>query len=394
MPTFRYIAQETGGARVSGTLSATTEHAVLDQLESRRLLPLEIKPIKAKAARGIKARKLAGGYTQLSDLLGAGVPLMRSLEILARQKSDPKLAGVMGQVAKDVADGQEVATAMEQHAGVFPTVHLAMVRAGERGGFIESVFERLGELVEAQAELQDKIRGSLIYPAFVIGVGTVIVTAIFLIFVPRFELLIEQRLDDIPTITKVVFATGNLVTGAWWLLPLLLVGGYGLYRYAMQEAAWRERLAKFRSALPVVGSLTRDIAVARFCRLLGTMESNGVPLLKAMAIAREAAGEPQLERAIDEAIDAVSKGATIAEPLAKSGLFGDDVVEMISVGEASGTVDTVLLRLADTLEQRVSRRLSVAVELIGPMALLILGITIALIAVGLILPLMQLTSSA
>lgn len=397
MATFKYIARQmgaAGSARVTGLITSESEHAALDKLESQKLLPVELKEVRPRAGGSVGIRKLATAYTQLADLLGAGVPLMRGLEIITRQKSNPKLAPVFGEISKRVADGSDLASAMEDHPQVFPVVHVAMVRAGERGGFVESVFARLGELVEAQAEIRDKIRGSLIYPAFVVGVGSVIVSAIFFIFVPRFEKLIEQRLESIPAITEGVFAVGHLVTGYWWAFPL---GGAALFfavRWALGQPEWRERLAQWRSKTPMIGSLSREIAVARFCRLLGTMESNGVPLLRAMEIARQAAGDPMLERAIDDAIDAVSGGDSIAKPLAASGLFGDDVVEMISVGEASGNIDAVLLRLADTLEKRVSRRLDFAVELIGPSALLVLGVMIALIAVGLILPLTQLSSSA
>lgn len=394
MPTFKYIAQETKGARVVGTLTGTSETAVLSKLEAQHLLPIEISVVNAKRSGSVGTRKLATAYTQLADLLGAGVPLMRSLEILTKQKSNPNLSPVLGEIARQVADGHDLAQAMEEHPRVFPPVHVAMVRAGEKGGFIEGVFQRLGELVEAQAELHDKVRGSLVYPAFVVGIGSVIISAIFFIFVPRFEKLIEQRLESTPAITEAVFAVGHLVTGYWWAFPLSIAGVVFLLRWAIRQPEWRARLARWRSRTPMIGSLSREIAVARFCRLLGTMESNGVPLLHAMGIARQAAGDPQLEAAIDDAIEAVSAGESIATPLAESGMFGDDVVEMISVGEASGNIDSVLLRMASTLEKRVSRRLDFAVELIGPSALLVLGVMIALIAVGLILPLTQLSSSA
>lgn len=394
MPTFKYIALGPTGSRVTGTVTGPSENSVLGRLESQQLVPVELSEVRSRRSGSIGTRKLATVYTQLADLLGAGVPLMRAIELISRQKSTPQLSPMMSEVARQIADGHDLASAMEEHPQAFPPVHIAMIRAGEKGGFIESVFERLGELVEAQAELRDKVRGSLIYPAFVVGIGSIIVSAIFFIFVPRFQKLIEQRLDDIPPVTKLVFAAGDLVTGYWWSFPLGIALIVFALRWCSAQPEWRARLSRWRSRTPMIGSLSREIAVARFCRLLGTMESNGVPLLAAMGIARQAAGDPQLEKAIDDAIEAVSGGESFATPLSESGLFGEDVVEMIAVGEASGHIDRVLLRVATTLESRVSRRLDFAVELIGPMALMVLGGLIATIAVGLILPLTQLSNSA
>ncbi|MAY74260.1 MAG: pilus assembly protein PilC, partial [Phycisphaerae bacterium] len=338
MPDFRYTAVDGAGARVSGVLAGASEIAVVSELEAKRLTPIRVEPqAERKARSGVSKRALAGSYRQLSDLLRAGVPLMRSLNLLARQKSKPRLAAVYKDLADAVSDGGEVSDAMAARSDVYPKVHVAMVRAGERGGFLEQVLARLAQFVEAQAELQAKIGGSLVYPAFLVGVGVVVLSVIFGVFVPMFREGAFSRLEELPTITVVVFAISDAIAKRGPITAVILAAvGFGVWRLSRRPDV-RRQITVFQTRAWIVGPLVRSLAVARFCRLLGTMEANGVPLLQAMQIARDAAGNVLLEEAIDSSIESVRSGAELAPPLAESGLFDDDVVEMIAVGEAAGT---------------------------------------------------------
>lgn len=396
MATFVYSAVDGEGRRVNGRLTSASREAALAELDAKRVVPLEITESSSSGpskGRRVSPRALARSYQQLGDMMRAGVPLLRSLELLAKQKSSKRLAATWRAIIGEVADGAELSSAFESRDRVFPPTHAAMIRAGERGGFLEKVFERLAETVEREADLKARVGGALIYPAVLVSVGTVILGAIFTFFVPAFKEQFERRLDTLPFVTEIVFGVSTLVTtyGVWTLLTLaaLGVGGWFALRRPEVAMAW----SRFVLRVPIVGELVRSLAIARFCRLLGTMESNGVPLLEAMEIARGAAGNRVLAEAVDEGIAAVREGGALAEPLGRNAMFPDEVVEMVSVGEAAGNLDEVLLGVAGSLEGKADRTLRTLVQLVEPMLLLVIGVTIALVAVGLILPLFQLTAS-
>lgn len=394
MPTFEYIAIDQQGARTTGVLAGNSEQAVFAELESRQMTPVRLDEQTERADKGgVGTRQLSTVYTQMADLLRAGVPLMRALTLLSRQKSKARLATVFRRLAEKVSDGGELASAMAEQPGVFPSVHVAMVRAGEKGGFLEEVFKQLGQFVQAEAELKSKIVGSLIYPIILVVVGTGVLGVIFGFFVPMFREGMFSRLDSLPAITEFVLGVSDIVSGYGLIIAGLIAVGVVTVWRLRTRADVRRRISIIRTTTPVLGPLTRALAAARFCRLLGTMESNGVPLLTAMAIARDAAGNALMEDAIDEAIESVRAGDPLAGPLGKSGLFGDDVVEMISVGEAAGNVDSVLLTIAETLEGRVDRLLTGAVKLIEPLLLVMIAGAIGVVAIALILPMMQMTAN-
>lgn len=394
MPTYEYIAIDGGGARVAGALAGPSEQAILAELESRRLTPVRVReqPERGGWSRGISARRLGMSYQQLADLLGAGVPLMRSLALLGRSKSSPALSRVYRELGEQVAEGAELAEAMAARPRVFAPVHVAMVRAGEKGGFLEQVFERLAGFVLGQAELRSRVVGSLIYPMFLVGAGVIILAVIFSVFVPKFRVQFE-RLDELPVVTRVVLAISDaLTTYGLVTLGVVAVAGAALWMWARRPSAQR-RMNIWKTRAPIVGPIVRSLAVARFCRMLGTMEANGVPLLDALRIARGAAGNVLLEEAIDDATEAVRSGSPLAEPLGRSGLFDEDVVEMIGVGESAGNVDQVLARTADTIEGRIDRMLATAVRLVEPVVLALIALVIGLVAAGLILPMVRLSET-
>ncbi len=396
MASYRYNAIDQSGQRVNGMLAGASERAVLMELESRRLTPIRLQlkhEVKASGLRQIPVRRLAGAYQQLADLLKAGVPLLRAIKVLSRQKSSPRLADIFRGLADAVEDGDELSVAMSQRPEVFSRVHIAMVRAGEKGGFLEEVLDRLGSLLTAQADLRSKVIGNLIYPLMLIVFGMGILSVIFGVFVPMFKPLFERLGDDLPTVTRFVFASSALVGqyGLWTLsFVILLVIGF---LYLRTKPSVARNITWLRTFSPVIGPLTRSLAAARFCRLLGTLEGNGVPLLAAMKIARDAANNVLLEEAIDKATEAVQAGQPLAPPLAESGLFEEDVIEMIAVAEAAANLDKVLVGIAETIESRIDRMLSVAVRLLEPLLLMALAGVVVIVAAGLILPMAKLSSA-
>lgn len=392
MPTFAYEARDAAGARVAGTVDAASEVAALNDLQARGLSPTRLAERAAPRVRGVGARALANSYRQLGDLLRAGVPLMRSLRLLGRGKANPRLAAAWSSVADGVQDGERLADAMARHPAIFPDVQVAMVRAGERGGFLEDVFARLASFIENQAEMRSKVVGNLIYPVILLSVGFGIVIAALVFFVPKFKKFHVK--GEMPAATRFLMGVSDLLVERWPLILLALAALAVLAWWAWRRPALQRRVRDAELRVPQYGSLVRAVCVARFTRVLGTLLANGIPLLQAMTIARDAAGHPRLVDSVDHAIDAVRSGEPLAEPLAQSGFFEPDVVEMISVGESSNNLPSVLGGVADTLEKRVDRTLAVAVKLMEPALLLFLATVVLSIFLALVLPMLQLGGQA
>lgn len=392
MPQYQYIALDTTGKRTVGMLSGSNEQAILAELEGRALVPVNITEKRQRASlrrKGLPARRLAEVYTQLSDMLQAGVPVLRALRVLAGQK-DARIAAVFREIAGAVADGDELCEAMSRRPEVFKQTHVAIIRAGEKGGFLEDAVARLGQFVEGQAELKSKLTGALVYPIVLVSMGCIILTVIFAVLIPMVRPMFN-KIEHLPKVTEFVFAIATVVSE----YAPVAIGVVAVLVFAFVMAArrpgFRRRLDRLMLRLPGVGPLVRSVAIARFARMLGTMLRNGVPMLSALATSKAAAGNSVLEDAIEEAGEAVGGGAQLAPSLGKSGLFSGDVIEMMTVGEEAGNIDKVLVRIADTVEMRVERLLTNLIRLVEPLMIAVIASVVFVIAVSLILPMTQLS---
>lgn len=393
MATFAYIARDQAGKRIEGQLAGASAQAVLVELQSRHLAPVSVQEMREPRSSGrrVPMRRLAGAYRQLADLLRAGVPLLRGLRLLARSKADERLAAVMTAVADAVADGSRLADAMAAHRDVFPDVQVAMVRAGERGGFLEPVLRRMGDFLEHQADIRARVVGSLIYPAALIAFGLGVVTFALVAFVPRFRDFYSRI--EVPWPTQMLLGASDLITNYGLIVGIVLAAlGAGAWR-ALRRPDLRRKMTVLRSRVPKLGPLLNSLAVGRFTRILGTLLENGIPMLAAIQISRDAAGNVLLAEAIDKAGEAVRSGEPLAKPLAESGMFPDDVLEMISVGESANNLPQVLITIAETIEKRVDRMLNVLLRLLEPLLLLMLAGAILFIFIALIVPMMRMSSS-
>lgn len=392
MPTFQYTAMTTTGRRVGGEIAGATEQAVLAELEAKSLLPVRVAPVvRRQVFQGrVSSRRLGQSYVELSELVGAGVPLLRALRLLGGRKSGGRLSVAFKELSDAVEGGESVGEAMAARSEIFSTIHVAMVRAGERGGFLEQVFARLGQFVLGQAELRSRIVGSLVYPSVLVVFGVIVLSVVFGYFVPKFKPMFA-RLESLPAVTEVVFAASNAVT-EYGVVTAAVLGilGVGIWR-ALKEPRVRRWLAIAQTRMPVVGPVVRNLAVSRFCRMLGTMLGNGVPMIAAMEISKDAAGNLLLEEAVVKATEAVRAGEPLARPLGESGLIADDVLEMIAVGEQANNLDEVLVRVADTIDKRADRLFSAAIKLVEPLMLLLIAGIVGLVAISLLLPIMQLS---
>jgi general secretion pathway protein F len=396
MATFSYKARTTDGEMVSGILTADNQQAALRRLDERRLFPMEVREggMASRSAltgrrKRIKLRALVVMYSQLADLLRAGVPVLRSLDILSRQTSNAALAEILREVRDDVSGGTTLADAMERHPNAFSELHVAMVRAGERGGFLEDVLNRIAGFAERQNELRAKVIGSLVYPAVLVFAGTALVTVLMVVVVPQ----IRQHLDltQVPWITIAVFAVSDFVKQhGFLLLGGLTVIGIMLIAYA-RSGAGRRRWDRIRLTAPVAGKIVRMVAICRFCRILGTLLANGVPVLQALRISKESTGNRVLAEEIERAAESVRKGESLASPLGASGLFPLDIVDIIAVAEESNTLEKVLIETADSNERRTGQMIDLAVRLIEPVMLLIMAGLIFCVAFALLLPILTMS---
>ena len=392
MPRYQYTALDPTGKRLGGILTGQNEQSVLAELEGRELVPVQIvekpEPISLRR-KGLSAGRLAEVYIQIADMLQAGVPVLRALLVLAGQK-DVRVSSVFREVADAVAEGDELGEAMSRRPDIFKPTHVAIIRAGERGGFLEDAMARLGQFVETQAELRGKLTGSMIYPLVLVAMGGIILIVIFAVLIPKIRPMFD-RIEQLPAVTELVFAVATLATS---YAPFVL-GGAAVCAVAFVAVRRKPGVQRFVDRamlkLPGIGLLVRSVAVARFARMLGTMIANGVPMLAALKTARMAAGNSVLEAAIEEASEQIGAGEPLAGSLGKSGLFSNDVIEMLTVGEEAGNLDKVLIRIADTVEVRIERLLSNLIRLVEPLLIAAIAAVVFVIAVALILPLTQLS---
>ncbi len=399
MPDYSYTALASTGQRSEGILTAGSEREALSMLDARGLYPVSISMARAAGARRsgkrIRARQMATFFAQLADLLHAGVPLLRSLDILERQAANPSLSAIVREVRAKVADGTSLADAMAQYPKAFTELAVSMVRAGQEGGFLEDVLKRIADFTEQQEDLKSKVVGALAYPVFLAVTGFIVLNVLVIFFVPQFEPIftkLEEK-GELPTLTSLLMGTSHFMQDRWWVIGGGLFLIIFLYKMWARSEAGRMAMDRFRLRVPQAGTIYLNLALSRFTRILGTLLHNGIPILQALKIAKDSMGNKVLTEAIDKAAQNVTEGNKLAAPFNACPWFPRDVVEMVSVGEESNNLEGVLISIADSLEKRTTRQLELFVRLLEPMMLLVMaGITLMVVA-GLLLPVFKMSST-
>lgn len=396
MPKFQYTARNLSGGKVSGNVEAEGEIAAARLLENRELFPIDVWSPEAGGSatsfrRRISSRDLGVMYGQLSDLLASGVPLLRSLKSLVKSTVNKRLAVVLREIHNEVADGQSLHESMAGHQDIFPTLHTVMVQAGERASFLDDVLESLSVFLERLDELQGKVLGALVYPSMLVLLGGSVMIGALVFFVPKFEPMLAGI--DKPMPTEIVFLLSEIVRRYWLIIAAGIGGLIAFFWSVLQSQAGKQAMERWRLKIPVAGNALRMVAITRFCRILGTMLANGVPILQALAISRDATGSALLAKNIDEAIENVRAGEPLTEPLKAGGMFPEQVIAMISVAEESNQMQKVLLQIADSVERRTNQQVDQAVRLIEPAILCLVAAGIGFLALGLLLPIFTMASS-
>jgi len=398
MATYAYKALDARGRAVSDTLTAADRGGAIEQLCGRNLSPISVERQEEGQAGGVFARigrvsksEVEAFTRQLANLLAAGVPLSRALHILSREASRPAAKKLWAVVHDQVAGGMALADALGQHPRAFSPVHVAMVRAGETGGFLDLVLEQIATFRAREQDLKGKVTSALIYPCVLAVLGAGILTFLLTYFIPRFSQMFAEFGGSLPALTKAIVAVSQLLV-KYWLVVILAIA---LVVFAMQRALAHEEsrrsLERFLLRMPLLGTAVARFALVRFCRMLGTLVGAGVPLVTALHVAREAIGNQVLADTVSDAIGDVQRGTSLARSLESCRLlFPRSVVEMISVAEESGRLDQELTRLAGAYEQDLDRRLKMMVALAEPALLFVMAVLVGTVVIGMLLPIFNL----
>jgi len=400
MPEFAYKARNRAGSAVNGTITATTRREAVCALGDRELFPVSVESAAPaqnpwQRKRKIKTHLLATTLTQMADLLQSGVPLLRSLDVLAEQAVHPALAEVLGDVRNQVAEGKPLDESMARHPHVFSELTVSMVRAGSEGAFLEDALKRTADFLEKQEELRGRIVGAMTYPAILAGAGVVITVVLIVFFVPKFADLfasLEER-GGLPMATVALLAISNVMGKYGLFVAGAMAAAFFWCRRQLRTEAGRLLGDRIKLRLPLAGKIFMGYAISRFCRVLGTLLRNGVPLLKSLEISSDSAGNRVLSAAIRRSAENVSSGETLARPLAECGLIPRPVMAMISVAEESNNLDNVLINIADGIDRQTSTQLDLFVRLLEPLTLLIMASAILFVLMALLLPVFQMSST-
>ena len=404
MTDFAYTAKSTTGEKRSGTIAAASRSEAMQRLRSQSLFPMTLTDRQAGQAAWtsislpvrITKEQTADFCGQLADLLSNGVAMLESLRILAEATENPRLKSISMRIHDAVAQGDSLDTAMSKEPAMFTELTLSMVRAGQEGAFLEEALQRTAMFLRKQDEMRSKIVGALAYPIILGIVGTIITSAMVIFLVPKFQPFfdrLEQNGTGLPLITILLLGTSRLMLNYGLFVVLGMVAiGTGLYR-AIKTSTGRRIVDQLKLKTPLVGSIFHDAAVSRACRVLGTMLRNGVPLLRSLRISSESTGNILLAEAMMKSVENVTAGDTLSKPLSASGLIPPQVMAMIRVAEESNTLDEVLIKISDRIDNRIERRLEVLVRMIEPMMLILIGGMVMFVIVGVLLPVFDLNSS-
>jgi type II secretory pathway component PulF len=401
MSVFAYTAIGRDGQQTTGTLSADSRSSAISQVVSQGLQPVKIDEQKASAAAIAKAKPAAPGKVsqravesftrELANLLAGGVPLSRAMGLLKREASNPAARFLWSSLHDDVIGGTALADAMAKYPKSFSSVYIAMVRAGEAGGFLDVVLSQIAEFRTREADLKGKVKAALIYPCILAIMATLVVVFLLTFFIPRFSVIFEQFGGNLPALTQAIIFASDIVRHWFLLVAVVLAVGIFLLRRAIQTSSGRRRLEQVYLATPVLGTVIAQFALVRFSRMLGTLIAAGVPLVASLRVAREAIGNQTLADTVYLAVEEVQRGQSLSKSLGDNAkLFPPSVVETIAVAEETGRLDKELIRMSASYEGDLDRQLRMLVSIAEPVLLFIMATLIGTIVVGMLLPIFKL----
>ena len=393
MPVFTFTGKDAQGKKVSGEKMADSKAQVTMQLRRDRITPGAIKQkgkefaLPTFGTGKVPTKELAVFFRQFSVMIDAGLPLVQCLEILAANQENQTFQKCLTAVRTTVEGGATLSNAMRQHPKIFDDLTTNMIEAGETGGILDTILQRLATYVEKNVRLKAAIKSASIYPVSVISIACLVVGALLKFVVPIFANMFASMDITLPTPTRFVIGLSGLVKDWWWLFFLVLIVLAVAIVQVRKDPRGRYALDKFMLGLMVIGPVLRKIAVARFTRTLGTLITSGVPILEGLSITARTSGNAVLEDALLKVRKSVEEGRTIVDPLRESGVFPNMVTQMIGVGEATGAMDAMLQKIADFYEDEVDAATKNLLTLMEPLLIGFLGIVVGGIVISLYLPL-------
>lgn len=414
MPVFEYRGLNEGGKPVNGLREADSAKTLRALLRKDGIFLTEVLGSAEGGAKTGRAgaaaepartdiRKLARGRIstddvailtrQLATLLGAGVTLIDSLTALVEQVEKERLKRVLSDVKQRVNEGSSLADALQQHQKVFGALYVNMVRAGESSGALDSVLLRLAEFTEGQARLTQKLIGTLIYPAIMTVLGSVLLSILMTIVVPKITKIFDSMKATLPFTTRILIWTSGTLQSWWFVIFPTLFGGMFAFYYWSKSPTGKPVFDRYVLKAPIFGSLIRQLSVARFSRTLATLLKSGVPMLPAMDIVKNVVTNTVLAEVVEKTRDAVREGESIANPLKRSGEFPPLVYHMVAIGERSGQLEDMLVNVADSYEAQVNVRIGALTALLEPLVIVAMGVTIGFVAFSIMQPILQINTS-
>jgi type IV pilus assembly protein PilC len=400
MPVFKYEGRNRAGAGQKGEIEATDQNVALAQLRRQGVLGATVKPktqaftIKIPGMQPkISEKDLVTFTRQFATMIDAGLPLVQCLEILGGQTENKAFGTIIAKVRTDVEGGSTFAEALRKHPRAFPDLYVNMVAAGEAGGILDTILNRLASYIEKTVRLKKKVKSAMVYPSVTIAVSIAVVFLMMIFVIPTFEKMFADFGGALPGVTQQIIDFSRFLQKFWWAV-IIGIGGivFGIKSYRATKSGERQFDA-FALKLPVVGPLVRKVAVAKFTRTLGTLISSGVPILDGLEIVARTAGNKIVEEAILKTRQSISEGKTIAEPLGQTKVFPPMVVQMVGVGEAAGALDTMLNKIADFYDEEVDAAVDTLSSLIEPFIMVFLGVVLGYIVIGMYLPIFKLAGS-
>jgi len=396
MPVYVYSGKSRTGQNVSGERTAENKAQLTAMLRREQITPVSIKEkgkefAVPKVAKGkVSAKELAIFFRQFSVMIDAGLPLVQCLEILGTNQENKAFQKALADVRATVEAGSTLANAMRQYPKIFTDLHTNMIEAGETGGILDTILQRLAGYVEKEVKLKAAVKSALIYPVAVVTIAGLVVGMLLWKVVPIFANLFTGLGVELPMPTRIVMALSNFVASFGWVFIFLGIGGFFALKAVYATPGGRYTLDSILLKLPVLGMLLRKIAVARFTRTLGTLITSGVPLLEALSITARTSGNAVIEQAILKVRKSVEEGRNITDPLKETDIFPNMVTQMIAVGEQTGAMDAMLSKIADFYEDEVDAAVKDMLTLLEPMIIALLGVVVGGIVISLYLPLFSL----
>ncbi len=388
-----WVAETKKGRRLKGEIEAASEQIAESQLKKRNLKILKLKPKPKDLFAGlafmqpkVTNKDIVIFTRQFSTMIDAGLPLVQGLNILAEQNPNPTFKTILRQLTKDVEGGSTLAEAMKKHPKVFDNLFVNLIAAGEVGGILDTILQRLATFIEKAEDLKSKIKGAMTYPIVVIAIAFIVIAVILIFVIPVFQDMFASFGQALPVPTQIVVAMSDFLKGnIHWIILAIIALVYAFKQYSNTKGG-RKTIDTLSLKLPVFGDLLKKTAVARFTRTLGTMMSSGVPILDSLEIVAKTAGNVVIEEIIYDVRGSIAEGQTIAEPLSENDIFPGMVIQMISVGEATGALDTMLGKIADFYDKEVDNAVDALTSMLEPLLMLFLGGSIGGLVVAMYLP--------